>query len=77
MSNVAELDAALLKVSPRNGDIVFIDGHVFDLDTIANMQSPSPDWDDIEFFAVYPERRQSVQDCVMHMSKSDLVKLLK
>lgn len=64
-----DLDRALLKLSPRNGDIVFFDARFIDPSLIAQCVSPSPEQDDVIFIPVYGS---TVHDAVMHMSKEQL-----
>jgi hypothetical protein len=43
---------ALLKLSPKNGDIVFFDENSIDIESITKLESPSPEQDEVIFVPV-------------------------
>jgi hypothetical protein len=49
---MADLEEALLKLSPKNGDIIFVDRSAVDPEALAGLVSPSPDQDNVTFIFV-------------------------
>ncbi len=70
-----ELSSELEKISPKNGDIIFVNQESIDLDTVAQMISPSPDQDNVTFAAVHVPCGMSIKDVVFSMTREELLAL--
>jgi hypothetical protein len=72
-----DFQRAVAKLTPKNGDIIFVDVSAFNLEDLLAVPSPSPDQDDVVFVAVRPKPGQSVADTVSLLTRAEIVELLK
>ncbi len=74
---MSDLEKALLKLSLKNGDIVFFDNNVIDTESLLSIQSSGPDQDDVCFVPVRLQPGMTLAEVVRATDLATIQSILK
>jgi hypothetical protein len=71
--SVSDLERAIAKLEPKEGDFLFFDLSAIDADEVKALVEDPPDFlRGIVFIGVHTRHAQSVEDCIFSMSRMEL-----
>lgn len=74
---MSDLEKALLKLSLKNGDIVFFDNDSIEIEAISNLVSPSPEQDEVIFVPVRLQPGMTLAEVVRATDLATIQSILK